>query len=300
MRVEDRVGNSVRFYLGWMAAPLLLLAMTSPSQAEVKSYTSSGTAAEVAWTTCPNTAQFDGQLCNYTVMYAATGNRFQRFVIIQMANLRLYTNNRFDIAAIASGYMQPATSVTITRATLANALASGAAYLYGNCADPNDLRTCYYFGVGAVSARWTASGGTTSWQNSNSVADPANIRYAVSTTAAARPASATGSATFNGGFWALGRTLVGRVLRFDISETLTCPSQCPQTAPSASALLGADPSKDGPANGTPHVESGSQLRNWGDVDSQTEAKPQSLFGGGPFDFSPLGQVRSIFTRATPH
>ena len=84
------------------------IVMIESAVAETQFFTSVGSAAEAAWTTCPVVAQFDGQICNYTATYAAGATNFQPFIVIQMAVLRLFRNGAVELADIATGYMQPA------------------------------------------------------------------------------------------------------------------------------------------------------------------------------------------------
>jgi hypothetical protein len=72
------------------------------ANAEVLTDTSSSWTAEASWTNCPTIVSFDGQLCNYTAIFAARGSRFQPFVIIQMENLAMFKNGTVQIASAAA------------------------------------------------------------------------------------------------------------------------------------------------------------------------------------------------------
>lgn len=125
--------------------------------------------------------------------------------------------------------MQPATRFSVARTTLANGSAAGTVDLYGNCRDPNDVLSCAYYGYASLSGSWTSSGGTTSWSQSQNVTDTAQNKYSFTNNGAWRPATATGSATLNGVSWTLGRTLHGRITRYNITASLTCPTRCPSS-----------------------------------------------------------------------
>jgi len=210
------------------------------ASAETLKTSSSGVSSEAVWTTCPARPSVTVN-CNYTAVYAARANTFQPFVTISLANLRVYPSGYVEVLASATGYMQPATTMTVaTSSTLASATAAGGVYLYGDCGNPNDLRTCYYYGIASLSARWSATAGKTSWPESRKITDPSGIAYQLSTTGASRPAYATGAATYNGSAWALGLPTSGRILAFGRTETLTCPSTCPRTA-SARMVSGPQP-----------------------------------------------------------
>jgi hypothetical protein len=124
-----------------------------PANAETLNYRNLNRTAEAAWSNCPATPVVDGQLCNYTAVFAAHGNNFQPFIILQLMNLRVHFNGTTEIVAAGTGYVQPAQTVTVAN-TLAAAAARGAAYLYGNCGDPNDLSTCAFLGM----VRWRSIG----------------------------------------------------------------------------------------------------------------------------------------------
>ena len=125
---------------------------------------------------------------------------------------------------------------------------------------------------------------------------PEHIVYVAKTSAASSSANVTASAIFNGVAWALGTPIAARTLQFAINESLDCPKTCPIAT--ASQNLG-DPS---------HPETSllaeqdnrelSQLQNTPAIttadasDSTTSGSVSNLF-----DFSPLGQVNSMF-RAT--
>ena len=86
--------------------------------------------------------------------------------------------------------MQPAT-VSVMRGTLGGASASGRAHLYGNCGDPNNLVTCVYYGVGAVTAWWRSNWRCTSWNETKNVTNAGN-RYIFKTSRGTRPTVASG------------------------------------------------------------------------------------------------------------
>ena len=153
------------------AVAALCATFAPQADAETLTYNSSSSTAEAAWSNCPNVASFDGELCNYTAVFAGRGNQFQPFFIIQMMNLAVYTNGTVQIVAAMAGYVQPAANVQVAQGTLAKATASGAVYLYGDCGDPNDLSTCIYYGVGSVSARWRASGAALRWNDTKNITE---------------------------------------------------------------------------------------------------------------------------------
>ena len=85
-----------------------------------------------------------------------------------MMNLALRSNGTVEVTASTAGYVQPGT-VSVMRGTFGRASASGRAYLYGNCGDPNNLATCVYYSVGAVTARWRSTSVATSWNETKNV-----------------------------------------------------------------------------------------------------------------------------------
>lgn len=216
----------------FVAAPLAV--------AETRTYSQTGVAIEGAWTTCPQTTTRTLD-CTFTVTYAARSNKISPVVVITMTVLRMYSNGSIQLMDTATGAVQPA-AVNVPQSTLTNASASGRVNLFGNCADPNNISTCWYYGPASISGRWTAIAGATSWNEQKGVTNPQKISYTLRITGAARPANGTGSATFNGGNWPLGRSAYARVLQFGNNESLTCPSVCPSMA-KAKALVAADPSK---------------------------------------------------------
>ena len=138
------------------------LVMTSAvAKAETITSKSNGQSVEAAWTTCPARPAV-ATTCNYTAVYAAKSNTFQRFITISLANLRVYPTGYVEILASATGYAQPAASMSVTSSTsLASAATAGAVYLYGDCGNPGILSTCYYYGTAALSAQWSATAGKT-------------------------------------------------------------------------------------------------------------------------------------------
>ena len=283
-----------------MAALCALFA--PPAEAETLTYNSASSTAEAAWSNCPHVAAFDGERCNYTAVFAGRGNRFQPFFIIHMMNLAVYTNGTAQIVAASAGYVQPAATVQVAQGTLATATASGAVYLYGDCGDPNDLSTCTDYGVGSVSARWRASGAMLRWSDTKHMTE-AGTKYVYKINGGSRPSTATGSAGFRGGPWYLGRHLTTRITRFDINQSQTCPGACPHSAQSAQrvptpeALLKHGPGTEGSVG--PHPDAAqhvplNELQNAGPADQgfNDDTAARSFFN--PFDFSSLGQVRSIF------
>jgi hypothetical protein len=220
----------------------ILTGFSGALSAETLSAELSGGAVETVWTTCQTFPSVETD-CTYTTVYAARGTTFQRFVTISLAILRVFPDGSVTVIDSATGYMQPATAVSIPRNTLGTAAVEGTVDLYGRCGDPNDLRTCYHLGVASLSARWRASGGTTEWPESRRVIDPSGIVYEIKTRGASRLGSATGSATYNDGSWPLGTQISGRILRFNRTETIRCPGGCPlaTTAQSARSAAPAHP-----------------------------------------------------------
>jgi hypothetical protein len=219
-----------------------------------------------------------------------------------MMNLAVYTNGTAQIVAASAGYVQPAARVRVAQDTLATAAATGAVYLYGDCSDPTDLSTCAYYGVGSVAARWRAAGTALRWSDTKNITD-AGTRSIYRTQGGSRPSIATGSAQFRGGPWYLGRHLTARLTRFTIQQRLTCRGACPravqsvQSLPTPEALRHQGPATAGSVGPHPEAEQNvplTELQNAGPAAQDVNADTAVQRFVNPFDFSPLGQVRSIF------
>jgi hypothetical protein len=143
-----------------------------------------------------------------------------------MMNLALRSNGTVEVTASTAGYVQPGT-VSVMRGTFGRASASGRAYLYGNCGDPNNLATCVYYSVGAVTARWRATSVATSWNETKNVTN-AGSRYIFKTSRARgrrwRQAWLCSGAAL--GTWPVS----GQVSGINISQSVTCPGPCPRSA----------------------------------------------------------------------
>jgi hypothetical protein len=297
--ISGRISAATRWALMGAAAMLACIAAVggSAARAETLTFASSSATAEAAWTNCPVPAAFDGQPCNYTAVYAAVGDQFQPVLIIQMANLRVYLNGTTQVQAAAAGYVQPASNIAIDAATLASAFAAGDVYLYGNCGDPANLATCSYYGVGSVSASWGAAGNLLSWDDNKNIAEAENtLSYSI--VGDSVPAGVTATAGFQGAPWDLGRPLSARITAFNINQTLTCPEACAGVqVPNASALMsGFDAREDqpGPDPDARRNVPPKGLRNAINRSPKAARTSAAESGFDPFDFSPLGQVRSIF------
>jgi hypothetical protein len=175
------------------------------------------------------------------------GTATRPVVVISMAVARVFDNGITLVLDSATGYAQPPSALTVARSTLASASAAAGVHLFGQCGNPADVTTCRYYGTGGVSTRLTAIAKATTFSESKKVTDAAGNAYAISLAGASRPASATGSAVYNGYAWALGRNAYGRILRFDHRESLSCPGACPLSAAAAAAAAEQGP----PPPGTP-------------------------------------------------
>jgi hypothetical protein len=273
-----------------------------PAGAETQSDRNLNRTAEAAWSNCPAQPTFNGELCNYAAVFAARGDHFQPFIIIQLVNLRVYSNGTAEVVAAGSGYVQPAELVTVTT-TLKAASARGAANLYGNCGDPNNLATCAFLGVAAVAINWASSGQPTKWSEKKEIAE-AERRSVFNTKGRTRSASASGAAAFRGAQWFLGSLLSARTSRIDIRQGLTCPGACAVVAgaaaaalPTPEALLKAGPVLDDGQDPDPDAARNPPLQDLRNEGSRGAADGQALGASAlsfnPFDFSPLGQVRSL-------
>ncbi|MBK8208803.1 MAG: hypothetical protein IPK78_01460 [Rhodospirillales bacterium] len=158
---------------------------------------------------------------------------FKPIAVVTMAVARVYPNGVVEVLDSATGYTQPPAALTVARKTLASASTTIGVYLYGNCGNPNNISTCYYYGTGAVSARLAAIAGSTSFKETKEITDASSNAYSITLSGASRPASATGSATYNGSNWPLGRNAWARITRYEHREVLTCPAACPPGAASA-------------------------------------------------------------------
>lgn len=288
------------------ATAFVILFSTSAHAGVITQNSSSGTAV-ASWSNCPAVASFNGQLCNYAAVFAARGTAFKPFLILQLANIALYTNGTAKLAVSATGYMQPTTQATIP-AGVGSASAKGTVYLYGNCGDPSNIYTCYYYGTASIQATWTGSGSATSWNNQNNVAGSGNT-YKTTNAGSTRAATATPIIYYNGSSWIIGKKVDARLTAITETASVTCPGACSQTAQDAPV---ADT-----ANQAPDAEMLSRipptpLQNKGDVSNvgahrtDGEISEQSCnvwgyctgyinsYGGYPFGGGVMGQVQGIF------
>lgn len=227
--------------------------------AETITERASGAAWESAWTNCPARPPVPTD-CTYPTLYAATGSGFRPFVTVGLAILRVQPNGTVAVVDAGTGYLQPA-PVTVNRIALNRASARGTVQLFGRCGDPQDIRTCLYRGPATVNLTSQARGGVTRWPETRRVETPPRIVYASRLDGSSRPSSARGTVAYNGASWPLGRPTSGRILKFNQTQTLTCPARCPRNGakaafsqPQAASLpMRSDAGVDDPAHGAAGV-----------------------------------------------
>lgn len=294
--------NRTKFASACLTGLTSLISIVSPGEAyaETKTYSASSAIAVGSWTTCPSVAAYDGQLCNYTAVFSAQGSQFSKFLILQLANFRVYTNGTALIAAAAAGYAQPAPTVNIDGLNLTGGSAAASVYLYGNCGNPDNISTCSYYGVGSISSRWTGTGNKTTWTDSKTISEN-GIKYVYRLNGATRSASLTGSASFNSSTWALGRKLSGQLTKTAATATVTCPAGCPSALamPSLEALEKAIPNAPSSSQPDPDAVKNKPLNmlensSHSNTGEESAISPHQADRELGFDFSPLGQVNAIF------
>lgn len=213
--------------------------------ADTRTASISGAALEATWSDCPANPSVTTD-CNYTGIYASKEGSASPYFIIQMSRIRVYYDGSIQILASAAGVDQPADSFSVARDTLASGRGAGTVYLYGDCGNPSDISTCYYYGTAGVSVSLRQVGGTSTWKQSSQVASPDGWQYTVKNNGAARPAQPSGTAVYNGGSWTLGTYISSRLTRFYNTQTLVCPTTCPSSAaPPPAAAAAPLPSGEG-------------------------------------------------------